>query len=119
MGNIYQQSPANAGQIHDSVRPVLGLQSIWHSLLVDAIYTVLFKAKLDLIRLKQSVMKFLCLLLGHRWYYWTQYRSDQNRRCMHRQCWHCLKLEVDIRHPEEPVPWWTVFNTKEGKLARQ
>ena len=63
-------------------------------------------------------MKLLCILFGHRWYYWTEFRGDQHRHCIHRQCWHCLKLQVNLRQPEEEMAWWSTFDTKLGKLMR-
>ena len=63
-------------------------------------------------------MKLLCLLLGHRWHYWSDYLVTHGRRCVHRQCWHCQKHQIDLRHPEEEKPWWSVFDPKQGKLVR-
>ncbi len=72
----------------------------------------------DYTSLELGAMKVLCIMLGHRWCYWTGIRDDQHRQCIHRQCWHCHKVEVDLRQPGEETTWWAKFGPKQGKLTR-
>ncbi len=63
-------------------------------------------------------MKISCFVLGHRWCYWTEFRNEPRRQCIHRRCWHCHKVEVDLRQPGDETTWWATFDTKLGKLKR-
>lgn len=63
-------------------------------------------------------MILLFVLFWCRWYNLSDLVPSHSRRCEHRQCEHCLELEVDLQHPEDAWPWWTEANAKVGKLAR-